>query len=625
MTVSRDAFFQRVAAALIIPITFLPLAAVLLAVGSQAHIAPLEAAGLALIRNWLPLFYGIGISIGFTEADAMGALSVASGFLVMVSVAERVSGDPSLNVGVLGGLIAGAACTWLFNKVKHVELPEYLALFSGKRLGPQVAALAGVVLGYGFGWTWPWIQSGIVSLGTWIHGAGAVGAFAYGSALRLLIPTGLHHILMQLVDTQMGGWIEPGTGKLVAGEYLRFLAGDPAAGRILSGFFVTLGFAPVGAAFAMIHEARPEQRRRVAGLMTTGILTAMVLGVTEPIEFAFIFASPVLYGLHVVLSGFASFLGYALGIRLGGYALPMVLINWHRSENGWLLLPMGLAYVALYYFSFRAVIRWLRPPILGQTPEGAAAPGRAAPKPLPDAGPAQSEGAAYVAALGGEQNLAGLEACMTRLRVTVREPQAVDESRLAALGAGTVLLGAGGAVQVVVGARAGAIAARMRAAMAGRPEAPGQVLLLSPVSGRVVPLSEVSDAVFAQRLAGDGLAVEPTDGRVVAPVSGRVVAVFPGGHALGFVTDEGLEVLMHIGLDTAALHGEGFAIAVREGEKVEAGTELGRFDPALIAARGKSLVSPVLVTNGDRVGLLAPLARGMVKAGEPLFRVELRP
>ncbi len=616
---SRDAFFQRVAASLIIPITFLPLAAILLAAGMQLHIAPLEGAGQAMIRNWLPLFYGIGISIGFTEADGMGALTVATGFLVMVSVAERASGDPTLNVGVLGGLVAGAVSTWLYNKVKHVELPEYLALFSGKRLGPQVAALAGVALGYVFGWTWPWIQSGIIGLGTWIHGAGAVGAFAYGSVLRLLIPTGLHHILMQLVDTQMGGWVDPVSGKLVAGEYLRFLAGDPGAGRILSGFFVTLGFAPVGAAFAMIHEARPEQRRRVTGLMITGILTAMVLGVTEPVEFAFIFASPVLFGLHVVFSGLASWLGYALGIRLGGYALPMILINWHQSEKSWMLLPLGLAYVALYYFSFRVVIRWLRPPILGQTAEVAAAPGRGvvAVEASPELG--AGEGAAYVAALGGAANLTGLEACMTRLRITVQDQQAVDESRLAALGAGTVLLVSGGAVQVVVGARAGAIAARMRAAIA-----PGVVTLLSPLTGRVVPLADVPDEVFARRLAGDGLAIEPTDGRIVAPVTGRVMAVFPGGHALGIATAGGLEVLVHIGVGTVTLVGEGFAIRVREGDQVAAGDELGHCDLTLIAARGKPLVSPVLITNMDRVGALIPLSAAHVNAGEPVLRVELR-
>lgn len=625
---SRQAFFQKVSASLIVPITFLPLAAILLALGDQLHIDPVKAAGMAVLRSWLPLFYGIGISVGFTDGDGMGALSVATGFLVMIEVAEAVSGDPTLNVGVLGGVVAGALCTWLYNRVKHVSLPEYLALFSGKRIGPMVGALAGVGLGYGFGLFWPPIHAGIVALGHWIYSAGALGVFVYGAVLRLLIPTGLHHILMQLVDTHMGGWIDP-SGKLVAGEYLRFLAGDPQAGRILSGFFLTLGFGPLGAAMAIAREARPEQRRKVAGMMTTAALTAMLLGVTEPVEFAYIFASPVLYGLHVVFSGLASVITYALDIRLGGYALPMMLINWHRQHNGLLLLPLGLAYTALYYFSFRAVIRWLRPPVLGQVAEDGAEA----------AATADDEGAAFLAALGGEGNITGLDACMTRLRLVVQDPSRLDDARLRQLGAAAVIRPGGGDVQVVVGARAGEVAGRIRSAMGASPSMPatpavaaeaphasgGEVLLLSPLSGHVVPLENVPDPVFAGRIAGDGVAVEATAGEVRSPVAGRVAHVFPGGHALGIVTPEGLEVLIHVGIDTVKLGGEGFAVQVTAGDTVEPGTLLGRFDPALIASRGKSLVSPVLITNPDRVEQLSILADEDVTAGQPLVRVRLHP
>ncbi|HYG56923.1 MAG TPA: PTS transporter subunit EIIC, partial [Symbiobacteriaceae bacterium] len=376
---SRQAFFQRVSASLIVPLTFLPLAAILLAVGSQLGIGPVEAAGLALVKVWLPLFYAVGICIGFTDGDGMGALSVAAGFFVMTSVAEQVAGDPTLNVGVLGGIVAGALFTWLYNKVKNVSLPEYLALFSGKRMGPLATTLAGVLLGYLFGAAWPPIYGTIVTLGQWMYGSGGAGVFAYGASLRLLIPTGLHHILMQLIDTQIGGWVDPASGKLVAGEYVRFLAGDPSAGRILSGFFLTLGFGPLGAAWAISREAKPSQRRRVTGLMTTAALTAMLLGITEPVEFAFIFASPLLFGVHVVLSGLASLVAWVLDIHLGGYALPMILINWHRQHNGILLLPLGMIWTGVYYLTFRTIIRWRRPPILGQVDEEA--PAAAAPAP----------------------------------------------------------------------------------------------------------------------------------------------------------------------------------------------------------------------------------------------------
>lgn len=628
---NREALFQRVTASLIVPMTFLPLAAILLAIGSQLGIGPVEAAGLSLIRTWLPLFYGIGIAIGFTDADAMGALTVATGYLVMVSVAEGVAGDPSLNVGVLGGLIAGAVMTWIFNRVKNVALPEYLALFSGKRMGPLAASLAGVLLGYGVGAAWPAFQSGITALGSWIYSAGGVGAMVYGGALRLLIPTGLHHILMQLVDTQLGGWVDPVSGKLLVGEYVRFLGGDPSAGRLLSGFFLTLGFGPLGAALAIAREARPEQRRRVTGLMTTGALTAMLLGVTEPVEFAFLFASPLLWALHILLSAVASLLGYILDIHLGGYALPMILINWHRQQNGWLIFPLGLAWTLLYYVSFRAVIRWKRPPILGQTAEEMVETG-------PAEEPAGDEGRAVLAALGGEANLAGLSACMTRLRVEVADPSLVDEHALRRLGASGVVR-SGRNVQVVVGARAGQLARSVQAAMGREPAAPpGQmpaaalqeaeqavtaVTLVSPLAGRVVALEEVPDPVFAGGMAGRGVALEPTGEQLLSPVTGQVVHIFPGGHALGLRTPEGLEVLLHIGLDTVSLKGEGFALTVQAGDDLEAGAPLGRFDRRAIAAAGLSALTPLLVTNMERVASLTVLAQGEVAAGAPLLRVEL--
>ncbi|MGE5675615.1 MAG: glucose PTS transporter subunit IIA [Mycobacterium leprae] len=627
----RKAFFQRVSASLIVPITFLPLAAILLAIGTQLGIKPVEEAGIALLRSWLPLFYGIGISIGFTDGDAMGALSVATGFMVMVSVAGAVSQDPTINLGVLGGVVAGSICTWLYNRVKRVRLPEYLALFSGKRMGPLASTVAGVLLGYGFGYAWPSIHAGIVGLGNWIYSSGGIGVLVYGGALRLLIPTGLHHILMQLVDTQLGGWVDPATGKLVAGEYLRFLAGDPQAGRLLSGFFLTLCFAPLGAAMAIAHEARPEQRRRVTGLMTTGALTAMLLGVTEPVEFAYIFASPVLLGLHVCLSALASLLGYVLNIHMGGYALPMLLFNWRVQQNAWLLLPLGLAWSALYYFSFRAVIRWTHPPILGQVPE------EDEERPVAGSG----EGAAYLEALGGAANIVSLEACMTRLRLVIEEPARLDEPRLLRLGAVRVLK-SGHSIQVVVGARAGDLSAAIRAA-AGKLTAatiapatlePAQetgtaaascdwpVTLLSPLTGRVLPLAEVPDPVFGAGLVGDGVAVEVTGTQIVAPVDGNVTHIFPGGHALGLVTAGGLEILIHIGLDTAELKGEGFHLTAVEGEFVQAGMPMGHLEPERIAAGGKLLISPVLITNPDRAGRIRQLARTTVTAGEPLLQVD---
>ncbi|BAD41433.1 PTS transporter subunit EIIC [Symbiobacterium thermophilum] len=475
----KAAFFQRASASLMVPLTFVPLPAVLVALGTVLGIGPLESAGLELLRVWLPLFFAMGIAVGFAQAEGMAVLSAAAGYLTMMAVAEGVAGDPAVNFGALGGVAVGAAAVWLYRYAAKVRLPEFLALFSGRRLGPILAALAGVVLGWGFGLVWPGFHRAVVLLGEWIYAAGGAGAFVYGGIIRMLIPTGLHHLLMQLMDYQMGAWTDPATGQVVMGEYIRFLHGDPSAGRLLSGFFLTLAFGPLGAALAMVHEARPEQRRRVSGMMLTGVLTAMVLGITEPIEFAFIFASPLLFGIHVLFSAAASLLGYVLDIHLGGYALPLAVVNWHRQQNGWLLLPLGAAWTALYYVTFRLIIRWRRPPVLGQTDAvpvagaGGSDARAAAGEPSEAARPAGAAGpsaAAILDALGGPANVRSLTACMTRLRLEVNDPAAVDDAALRAFGAAGVVR-SGSSVQVVMGARAGDIEQALQAELA---EAAGQ-------------------------------------------------------------------------------------------------------------------------------------------------------
>lgn len=486
----KAAFFQRASASLMVPLTFVPLPAVLVALGTVLGIGPLESAGLELLRAWLPLFFAAGIAVGFAQGEGMAVLSAVAGYLTMMAVAAGVAGDPAVNFGALGGVAIGAAAVWLYGYAARVRLPEFLALFSGRRLGPILAALAGVALGWLFGLLWPAFHRAITLLGQWIYAAGGAGAFVYGGIIRLLIPTGLHHILIQLVDYQMGAWTDPVTGQVVMGEYVRFLHGDPAAGRLLSGFFLTLAFGPLGAALAMAHEARPEQRGRVSGMMLTGVLTAMVLGITEPIEFAFIFASPLLFGLHVLFSAVASLLGYVLDIHLGGYALPLAVVNWHRQQNGWLLLPLGALWTLLYYATFRLIIRWRRPPVLGQTelaPAGALAGTQGAEAPRAQgSGAAEraaaegaavspreaSEAAAILAALGGPANVRSLTACMTRLRLEVDRPEAVDDAALRALGAAGVVR-AGSSIQVVMGPRAGEIERALRQAMA-RPASPAE-------------------------------------------------------------------------------------------------------------------------------------------------------
>lgn len=652
---SREAFFERLTGALIIPITLVPVAALLVALGSQLQVEPVRAAGLALATFWLPLFFAMSIALSF-GGDGMAAITAATCYLVTMAVAESVAGDPRFNVGVLGGVLVGVVITPLYLRVRTVRLPDYLALFDGPRLGPAVAALAGLVLGTVFGLIWAPFEQGVTQLGNWVAEAGGLGVFVYGALLRLLVPTGLHHLLIQLVDTQLGLFVDPATGKAVAGELLRFLAGDPTAGRIHAGHFM-LCFTVPAAALAMAHEAPSARRSQIRSLMWTGALSAALLGVTEPIEFAFLFAAPLLFGLHALLQGAAAWVIHALGVRHGGYALPMYLINYHLSERGWLILPVGLAFGAVYYVLFRLAIRIWRPPTFGALEaERAAAPAGSVPSQAAEqssggqAAQAPSSLAAEVlGALGGAGNLTAVTACMTRLRVQVRDEAQVDEAALLAAGAAGVVRRGGGAVQVVVGARAGALAEQVLLLMNGagqqgeaepssgangaaaapaRPAAApqsGAVTLLSPLTGQVVPLAEVEDEVFAQRLIGDGVAVRAEAGEIRAPIAATVAQIFPGGHAMGLETADGLELLIHVGIGTVALAGEGFTLAVQEGAHVEAGALLGQVDLAVLARRGISAVSPILVTNLPERGKVEVLAVGSIRAGEPLLRITSQP
>lgn len=642
----KRAVFEKLAATLMVPIVIIPVAAVLQAAGFILSTPALAAGGRALMVHFLPLFFAVAVSIGFAAADGMAALAAGVGYVVMAAVAAAVAGDPNLNPGVLGGLAAGAASTWLFHRFQHTRLPEFLGLFAGKRLVPTLAALAALPLGYAWGALWPHVVQGITALGRWAGQAGAAGAFVYGALDRVLLPTGLHHILNNLIEYQLGAYRDPATGKIVTGEIQRFFSGDPTAGLLMSGFFVFNNFAIPGAALAIAHAARPQHRRRVLGLMVTGALTSLVTGISEPVEFAFIFAAPALWGFHIVATGLASYLTYALGVRLWGYALPMFLINYPLATRPWWIVGIGVPYFIVYYGVFRWAIARFRLPVLGQEgaegaeaapapaaapvapPDGAVVPGAAAGSPgRPAGGPPEpaEQAVAILAGLGGAGNLRALTACMSRLRVEVQDGGRVDEGALRRAGAHAVIRTAPGALQVVLGARAETVRAALAALLAGKGAGLRTVELLAPVSGRVVALEEVPDPTFARRLVGDGAAILPDSGRAVAPAAGTVAFVHQHGHAVFLTTPGGLELLIHVGIDTVELAGQGFAPRVQAGAAVAAGEELLRFDLEAIAVAGKPAVTPVLVTNMDAVARVEVLAAGGVTAGvTPLLRVTLK-
>ncbi|MCK2183712.1 N-acetylglucosamine-specific PTS transporter subunit IIBC [Halomonas getboli] len=446
---------QRLGRSLMLPIAVLPVAGLLLRLGQPdlLDIAFVAEAGNAIFAN-LALIFAIGLAVGFAD-DSNGAAGLAGviGYLVLDAVLKTL--NPDINMGVLAGVIIGSVAGLLYNRYKAIQLPDYLAFFGGRRFVPIATGLAAVGLGIVFGWAWPVIQSGIDGLGHWLIEAGALGKFVYGALNRLLIVTGLHHVLNSFV------WFVFGSFDGATGDLNRFFAGDPSAGGFMAGFFPVMMFGLPAAALAMYHAAPRSRRAQVGGLLMSLALTAFLTGVTEPIEFTFMFLAPLLYGFHAVMTGVSMALMQWLDVKLGftfsagafDYALSYGL-----STHGWLMLPVGLAYAALYYMVFRWAIVRFDLPTPGREPEVEAA--KAAPTAAGERGPA------FVAALGGASNLQSVGACTTRLRLVLADAEAIDEASLKGLGARGVLKLGGGGLQVILGPIADGVADEIRVALA---------------------------------------------------------------------------------------------------------------------------------------------------------------
>ena len=481
VTVSVGAL-QPLGRALMLPIAVLPVAGLLLRLGQPdlLNIGFVAAAGNAIFHN-LGLLFAIGVAVGFAK-DGNGAAGLAGVvcFLVATNGAEALIAAPtavgldaktaalavadyrstalfklSVPLGILSGVIAGT----FYNRFGAIKLPEFLAFFGGRRFVPIVSGLAGLALAAVFGLGWTSLDAGIDALSRFIVGAGPVGLFLYGVLNRLLIVTGLHHILNNVV------WFIIGDYHGVTGDLNRFFAGDPTAGAFMAGYFPVMMFGLPAACLAMYHTAKPERRAAVGGMLLSLALTAILTGVTEPIEFSFMFLAPVLFGLHAVMTGLAMVLMDALHVRLGfsfSAGLFDYVINFGKATRPLLLVPVGLLYFALYYGVFRfAILRWdLKTP--GREPDEEIA---AAPVITGELGRARG----YIAALGGAANLVSNDACTTRLRLVVKDQSAVDAPALKALGARGLVKPSDRDLQVVVGPIADEVAREMRQAM-GSPE-----------------------------------------------------------------------------------------------------------------------------------------------------------
>ena len=644
-------FFQRLGRALQLPIAVLPVAALLLRFGQPdlLNVPFIAQAGGAIFDN-LALIFAIGVASSWSKDNAgSAALAGAVGYFVMTKAMVTI--NPEINMGVLAGIITGLVAGAVYNRWAGIKLPDFLSFFGGKRFVPIATGFFCLILAAIFGYVWPPVQHAIHSGGEWIVSAGALGSGIFGFINRLLIPTGLHQVLNTIAWFQIGEFTNA-AGAVFHGDINRFYAGDGTAGMFMSGFFPIMMFGLPGAALAMYLAAPKARRPMVGGMLLSVAITAFLTGVTEPLEFLFMFLAPLLYLLHAVLTGISLFIATALGIHAGFsfsagaidyvlmYSLPAA------SKNVWMLLVMGVVFFFVYFLLFSAVIRMFNLKTPGRED-------KAADVVTEEANSNTEEGltqlaTSYIAAVGGTDNLKAIDACITRLRLTVGDSAKVNDAACKRLGASGVVKLNKQTIQVIVGAKAESIGDEMKkvvtrgpvaaaaaapagnvatAAPAAKPQAVANAktveALVSPITGDVVALEQVPDEAFASKAVGDGIAVKPTSNLVVAPAAGTVVKIFNTNHAFCLETNNGAEIVVHMGIDTVALEGKGFKRLVEEGTDVKAGEPILEMDLDFLNANARSMISPVVCSNSDDYSALVILASGKVVAGQtPLYEIK---
>jgi len=671
---------QRLGKSLMLPIALLPAAGILLRLGQEdllgqfnwPVIGPffdaMSAAGGSVFAS-LPILFAVGVAIGFAKkADGATALSAVAGYLVIDAVFKTMSpivlagvtdaqgNQAMINYSVFAGIIVGLVTAYLFDKYHNIQLPTYLGFFGGRRFVPIVVSLASLLIGFAMAYFYPIFNSGLTGVGALIGGSGAFGAFVYGVANRLLIPIGLHHILNTFIWFIYGEY--PTDAGILTGELTRFAAGDPTAGALTAGFYPILMFGLPAAALAMIHVAKPAQKKAAIGILSAAGLTAFLTGITEPLEFAFMFVALPLYIVHALLTGLSLAISYLLDIHLG-FSFSAGLIDLllygtaPAAQNIWLLVLQGLAFAVLYYFMFRFVIvKWnMRAP--GRLSDADFEAEQAANLTDGDGSPQAAGGSAkaeqLIAAFGGRENLVNVDACITRLRMEVADKAAVHHGQLKALGAAGVIE-VGNNVQAIFGAQADGLKHEILAALAGpAPAAPvaapvpvaapepvaaapavavaaapapakAPTTILAPVRGRTVALTEVPDATFAAEIMGSGIAIDPPREVVeaVAPVSGTIIQLWP--HAFIVATADEVGVLVHLGLDTVQLQGEGFTTHAAAGDQVVAGQKVITYDVPTVERLERNPIIPVIVVDSKAETLdLIAAVDAEVAAGQELI------
>ncbi|OEK42687.1 PTS glucose transporter subunit IICBA [Staphylococcus saprophyticus] len=642
---------QRIGKALMLPVAILPAAGLLLAIGtamqgeSLQHYLPfiqnggvqsvaemMTGAGGIIFDN-LPMIFAMGVAIGLASSDGVAAIAAFVGYLVMnktmgaflhvspdnvndaASGYASVLGIPTLQTGVFGGIIIGALAAWCYNKFYNISLPSYLGFFAGKRFVPIMMATTSFILAFPMAWIWPSIQTGLNAFSEGLLDSNTgLAVFLFGFIKRLLIPFGLHHIFHAPFWFEFGAW-KNAAGEMIHGDQRIFIeqireGSKLTAGKFMQGEFPVMMFGLPAAALAIYHTAKPENKKVVAGLMGSAALTSFLTGITEPLEFSFLFVAPVLFFVHAILDGLSFLILYLLNVHLGytfsggfiDYVLLGVLPN---KTQWWLVIPVGIVYAFIYYFVFRFLILKFKYKTPGREDKQAQFTNSSASE-LPFN---------VLKAMGGEENIKHLDACITRLRVEVKEKDKVDVAGLNALGASGVLE-VGNNMQAIFGPKSDQIKHDMSLIMKGEITKPqettvteeeseevvhieraSEVNIYAPGNGQVIPLSEVPDQVFAQKMMGDGVGFIPADGKIVAPFDGTVKTIFPTKHAIGLESDQGLELLIHIGIDTVKLNGEGFESFVETDDRVHKGQVLMQIDLDYITAHAPSTVTPLIITN----------------------------
>ena len=717
---------QRVGRSFMLPIAILPVAGLLLGLGSSFTNATtiatyglqgilgegtllhslliiMNKVGSAIFDN-LPLIFAVGVAIGMAKKEKeVAALSALIAYFVMhisinsmLEISGKIAADGTisknvlegtiasvcgintLQMGVFGGIIVGLGVAALHNRFHKIVLPNALSFFGGSRFVPIISTITYMFVGIAMYFVWPIVQNGIYALGSLVTGTGYFGTLIFGIVKRALIPFGLHHVFyLPFWQTAVGGTMEVG-GKLIQGGQNIFFAqlADSAhithfsadATRYFSGEFIFMIFGLPGAALAMYRCAKPEKKKQAGGLLLSATLACMMTGITEPLEFSFLFVAPALFAVQVVLAGsaymIAHILNIAVGLTFSGGFLDLFLfgILQGNAKTSWLrIIPVGIIYFFLYYFIFSFLIKKFNFKTPGRedddtetklyTKADVNARKEAGKETAGNTGTADPVSEAITQGLGGKKNISDVDCCATRLRITVHDAARVNDEIIKTTGSrGIVKKGQG--VQIIYGPQVTVIKSKLEDYLETAPDeyyesaavseensaeentdtvnennetqekVVNTIVVSSPITGMAGDITTCPDEGFAGKMMGDGAVVTPEDDVICAPEDGEVLFVFETKHALGFQTESGLGMLLHIGIDTVSLNGEGFEVFVENGQKVKKGDPLMKIDIPFLTSHAPSLCSPVLCTELEENQRVRLLATGEVKAGDPLFAVD---